>query len=772
MTHPARQRKALSITVTGVVQGVGFRPFIWRLAHEHALSGEVTNTPDGVKILIEGDEKSLESFTQELPKQAPPLARILALTSEDTPPLNVSSFSIAPSQAGKKTKTLIPSDIATCNACLAEVADPQNRRHAYPFTNCTDCGPRYTIIKGLPYDRPFTSMAPFAMCQACAREYDDPSDRRFHAQPNACPVCGPKLSFVPDSARQDEAPLEIAARFLKEKKILAVKGLGGFHLAVDATSQHAVRLLRKRKIRPSKPFAIMCRDLCTAKRLAHISPQEEEALKSPGAPIVLLQKKGTSQPIAPEVAPGTDTLGIMLPYTPLHHLLLRHGPAVQVMTSGNISGEPVIIDNDDALQKLQHLAHGFLLHNREILQRNDDTVVRIMDGKTTFIRRARGFAPLPLLLKKGQPCTLACGAILKQTLCLTRDHQAFISQHIGDLQNDPTVDFFEFTLKEMKRLLDIAPDRIAHDLHPDAPTTRFAKELERKTGKPSIAVQHHHAHIAACMAEHHLDGPVIGIALDGMGLGIDSTIWGGEVLQVDKKGFRRLAHLETTPMPGGDAAAKYPWRMAIAHAVHHGVVSREEMASRIFLPADTSDTEISILSSMVKQGTNAPLTSSMGRLFDTVSALTGLCHTNTFEGEASMALEAAARTAWPAKAYPFSWSQSKPKEILLGPILNAIHSDIKNGVAAGPIAAKFHATLIALFAALCRELRDETEISNIALSGGVFCNKLLTEGLCQQLRRDGFSVYTHHQVPPGDGGISLGQAWIAGQMEEIMEETT
>ncbi|BCS96772.1 carbamoyltransferase HypF [Desulfoluna limicola] len=763
MTQALAPVSAMQLTVCGVVQGIGFRPYIWRQAKRFGLNGRVSNTPSGVTIRVEGTPESLEQFVATLPTDAPPLAHITEFTHTPVTAEGYSDFLISESTHGEAVATLIPADIATCAECLDEVNDPANRRFGYPFTNCTNCGPRYTLIAGLPYDRPLTSMAPFPMCHACREEYENPADRRFHAQPNACSACGPHV-FLQDNRGEavPGAPITNAGLLLKQGKIIAVKGLGGFHLAVDAADNKAVSLLRERKKRPAKPFAVMCRDLTQARLVAMISPEEEALLNSTGAPIVLLRKTPESETLlAPELAPGVNTIGIMLPYTPLQHLLLKAGPPIQVMTSGNPSSEPVLVDNNVALDRLSQIADGFLMHNREILQRNDDSVTQVVKSQESLIRRARGYAPMPILLSRSLPPTLACGGILKNTLCLAKGNKAFLSQHIGDMENEETLDFFHHTSELMQKLLGIVPEVVAHDLHPDAASTRYAQSLK---GVDLVPVQHHHAHIAACLADNDADGPVIGIALDGTGYGTDGTIWGGEVLLVEGNSFQRAAHLAGTPMPGGDAAVKAPWRMTAAHLLHHGILTAEEVGHRLPLPGHLFPTEtVTLIKQMMEKGINSPTTSSMGRLFDAVSALIGTCTHVTFEGEAAIRLQAAAEKAWPQEPYPFSWhGEADTRIIHTASMFKGILDDMDKTRPVEQIAARFHATLVELFTVLCQKIRKETGLDRVALSGGVFQNRLLLREMLHALKNERFTVFTHHRVPAGDGGLSLGQAIVAG----------
>ncbi|MFZ5569300.1 MAG: carbamoyltransferase HypF [Thermodesulfobacteriota bacterium] len=755
--HIARRWK-----IAGIVQGVGFRPFVFQLATRHGLVGEVANTLDGVEIHAEGPAVSVDNFRKELLASAPPLSQITDIKEQNLPPTgSFATFSIAESRGVPPERpALISPDVAVCADCLRELFDPSDRRFHYPFINCTNCGPRYTIIADIPYDRPHTSMRHFRMCALCQAEYDDPSDRRFHAQPNACKQCGPQVTLLNrDGGKMDaEDPIAAAAGLLKTGVVMAVKGLGGFHLAVDARNNAAVEKLRRRKRREEKPFALMAPDPATIRLFADMSAEEERLLGSITRPIVLLTKRNPHG-IAEQTAPRNRYFGVMLPYTPLHYLLLSHGFTALVMTSGNRSEEPIAMENEEAFKRLAGIADYFLVHNRDIYLRSDDSIVRHAAGAPRFIRRSRGFVPAPLFLLHSQPCVLGCGGELKNTVCLTRGDQAFLSQHIGDLENEITERFFEKSIAHMQRILRIEPELIAHDLHPDYLSTRYALA---RMDKPRVGVQHHHAHIVACMAENRLADPVIGLAFDGTGYGSDGRIWGGEVLLCRPESFQRLAHLQYAAMPGSAAAVREPWRMALAYLyAAHGRCFPD---MDIPLVRNLAPEKCHIILRMMERSVNSPLTSSLGRLFDGVAALVGLRQQVRFEGQAAMELEMIADAGVETR-YDFGWSPGLPHRIDLGPIVRGIVADVQQQTPQAVISGKFHATLVALFTELCGNLRRDTGINRVALSGGVFQNLLLFGGLMKALEREGFLVYTHRKVPCNDGGLSLGQAVAAAAME-------
>ncbi|MBC2709844.1 MAG: carbamoyltransferase HypF [Desulfosarcina sp.] len=749
---------AKRLEINGIVQGVGFRPFIYQLANHHGLKGEVANTATGVSLVLEGPENGIRQFIDDLPARKPPLAHIVEVSAMPEPVKGFSAFSIVKSRGSATRATLISPDVMVCDDCLAEMRDPADRRFGYPFINCTNCGPRYTIIDDIPYDRPKTSMRHFTMCPLCQAEYDDPDNRRFHAQPNACPVCGPRVTLCDSHGHliDTDDPIADTARRIKEGRIVAVKGLGGFHLAVDATNADAVTRLRRRKHREEKPFALMCADLDRIRAISRVSDAEEKLLVSIQRPIVLLEKREPN-PIAEAVAPHNRYFGIMLPYTPLHHLLLDAGFTALVMTSANLSEEPIAIDNDEAFRRLGEIADDFLIHDREICLRSDDSIVRYSAGHMRPIRRSRGYVPVPVFLKDKMLPVLACGAELKNTVCLTRGRQAFVSQHIGDLENRATDDFFRLTVNHLKRILDIDPQIVACDLHPDYMSTRYARELD---GIPRIEVQHHHAHIAACMAENKADGPVIGLSFDGTGLGTDGTIWGGEVLVADYHTFSRAAHLAPVPMPGSAAAIKEPWRMAVSHL--RAAFGEDLGCLPLPLFRSVDKQQVDVMMAMMEKQINSPLTSSLGRLFDAVAAIIGLRGQVAFEGQAAMELEMISDDA-ESGSYDFSWEGNGdgPLCILNAPIIRGVVRDLAKGFSPAMISTRFHNTLVILFDQLCRHLHTATGIHRVALSGGVFQNNRLLAGLTAALEKSGFDLLTHRLVPTNDGGLSLGQAVVA-----------
>lgn len=760
-TLPARH-----IHVTGVVQGVGFRPFIYGLARRYALTGWVMNTSAGVEIEVQGEADALDAFTRAITAEAPPLSRVERVTVSAAQANGYTAFEIRPSAAQTGAYQPISPDVATCDECLAEVFDPANRRYRYAFTNCTNCGPRFTIIRDIPYDRPATTMAGFEMCPDCRAEYENPLDRRFHAQPNACPVCGPQLELRPSAAHPlpgwadlPADPIEAARTLIVRGRVVAIKGLGGYHLACDATNAAAVRLLRERKGRAAKPFAIMVPDLATARQLCVLDPAGEQALTVRERPIVLLPWRAGA-PVAAEVAPGLNELGVMLPYTPLHHLLLEPAPGFPpalVMTSGNFSEEPIATQDDDALARLAPLCDAFLLHNRPIHIRCDDSVVRPVAGRIVPLRRSRGYAPYPVPLPFQVPPLLATGAELKNTFCLARDRSAFMSQHIGDLANYDALRSYEHSVEHLSRLYRVEPQIIAHDAHPDYGATRYAMARP----EPKIAVQHHHAHLASCLAEHGIPRgePAIGVIFDGTGLGPDGAIWGGEVLIGGYDGYRRFAHLRYVPLPGGDAATLRPYRAALAHLWAAGIAWEADLP-----PAQAaSDQERAILAQQLARRLNAPDTSSMGRLFDAVASLVGVLHRVTYEAQAAIWLEAQADPDEGA-AYAFDilpGVQGEPYRLDPAPALHAVIADLRAGVKTPAIAARFHNGVAALIRDVCVLAREQTGLRTVALSGGVFQNTRLLTCAADLLAAAGFAVLTHAIVPPNDGGLALGQAAVA-----------
>lgn len=745
------RRERRRIEVGGIVQGVGFRPLAWRLASRLALDGFVRNTGSGVLIEVEGEPELLDRFEAALRDEAPPLARIDSLVRQQIATVEgESGFVISESSGGEAMQTLISPDIAVCPACLRDIADPANRRYRYAFTNCTDCGPRYTIVERIPYDRPFTTMKGFSLCPECQREYDDPADRRFHAQPNACPACGPKLELRDANGVPLEVGDEISAacEMLSDGKILAIKGVGGFHLAVDASNEEAVRRLRTRKGREEKPFAVMVRDLAAARALCEIGADDEAALSSPQAPIVLLRAcPGLS--LAPSIAPGNDRLGVMLPYSPLHWVLLREGPAVLVMTSANFSEEPLVADNAEALERLVGIADAFLMHDRPIARRCDDSVVMSMAGGVRLIRRSRGYAPAPIRLAESGPPVLGTGGELKNALCLVKGSEAFMSQHIGDMKNYEAYRHFDDVAAHLQRIFQTEAELLVHDLHPAYMTTRWALEQ----GKPTLGVQHHHAHLASCLAEHRHSGPAIGLTLDGTGYGADGTVWGGEVLIGDAAGATRFASLEPMPLPGGDAATRQVWRTALGW-LHRSGVSPEGL--ECFLQPQSAQ-----VLELLRKEVGTSESSSCGRLFDAVASICGLRHEARYEGQAAIELMQAAGGRIADAGYSFGFERKDNRWLMLiSPMLREIATAVRAGASSTEISRHFHRTLVGILSEITRMAYLETGLKTVVLSGGVFQNQLLTETLARELESDGYKVLIHAQVPTSDGGISLGQAAI------------
>jgi hydrogenase maturation protein HypF len=762
------------IDVSGIVQGVGFRPYVYRLATGRHLSGTIRNTPAGVTIEIQGPAETIQDFVEHLPAEAPPLARITSVAVHDVVCVVAQNggdqdFRIVHSHEGEEVRTLISPDVAICPDCLREMFDRNDRRHRYPFINCTNCGPRFTIIRDIPYDRQSTSMAIFSMCPACQAEYEDPLNRRFHAQPNACWECGPRVELWDKSGRRIECrdPIVEAVSGLRAGLVVAVKGLGGFHLAVDATNLAAVAVLRQRKRRVEKPFAVMVPDLQAAQEVCELGDAARTVLQSLQRPIVLLPKvllpKKAPSVISDEVALFNRYLGIFLPYTPLHYLLLAEGGfKALVMTSGNLSEEPIAIDNREAVSRLHGLADYFLVHNRDILLRCDDSVVRVAGGVTRQLRRSRGFVPVPVFLKEDQPSVLAVGGELKNTICLTKGKHAFLSQHVGDLENAESYSFFHEAIEHLERILEIRPEIIAYDLHPDYFSTKWALQ---QSGAKLVGVQHHHAHIASCMAENHLEGRVIGFALDGTGYGTDGHIWGGEVLVAGYEDFERAAHFEYVPLPGGAAAIREPWRMAASYLAHH--FGREFLALDIPFVRQLNLPKVDLLLRMMEQGVNSPLTSSCGRLFDAVAALIGIRQQVTYEAQAAIELEMAMAssgtasseedTAYPMKLLP----QDNHWIISTRPLFEALLDDLGRNLPVGAISRRFHNGLVEGFVELATFLREKTALNRVCLSGGTFHNVYLSQQLDARLSEVGFEVFTQREVPPGDGGLSLGQALAA-----------
>ena len=826
MTHdavPRREppegiRQRCELQVRGVVQGVGFRPFIYRLAQEEGLGGSIGNDTDGVTIEIEGPPERMASFRARLTTEAPPLARIDSVTARDASPKQEKSFRIIGSEVHGQVSTGIPADAATCADCLRELLDASDRRYRYPFLNCTNCGPRFTITRRIPYDRPQTSMAHFKMCPACQAEYDDPANRRFHAQPNACPLCGPRVWLLKadsgppalDQAERESASdvhgLEQAAQGSNEEahgsrhdlshaidtsgkprvvasegdsavqqtielllsgNIVAIKGIGGFHLAIDATNETAVARLRRRKRRSGKPLAVMVRDQEAARALCELNAAEEELMITSARPIVLARARG-SNGIAPSVAPGIPWLGIFLPYAPLQHLLFADARIrALVMTSANLSEEPIAIDNNEARTRLGKIADAFLLHDREILQRCDDSVLAVVDGAPQFFRRARGFVPLAIPLPFEVPPLLAVGGHLKSVFTLARGRVAYQSQHLGDLETSAGLDFFRESLDHLMHTFEIEPCAVVHDLHPGYLSTSWAQEWAAERNLPLLGVQHHHAHIAGCMAEHGLSSPVIGLSLDGTGYGTDGRIWGGEVLIARLDGFQRFAHLEYVPMPGGDAAVRKPWRMALGH-LHAAGLDCEAPENLALVSAQLH--EARILHRMIDRGLNAPLTSSLGRLYDAVAAVVLPRRDVDYEAQAAIELEgicidepydSVADSGYAFDLRPGDWTHREPAILSPTPLWHAVVRDLRAGAAAPRIAARFHVAVADGFVRAALLARDATGISHVAMSGGCLHNRRLARLLRMRLETVGFEVFPAIKSSPGDGGLSYGQAAVA-----------
>lgn len=759
MEVKARMQVRRCIHVSGIVQGVGFRPYVYRLAVGQHLAGQIANTATGVVIEVQGSSESVDDFLQRLPKEAPPLALITGLDVVEVGLNGDSDFRILPSEKSEAVRTLIPPDIATCEDCVRELLDPADRRYLYPFINCTNCGPRFTIVRSIPYDRPQTSMAIFPMCRRCRAEYDDPLNRRFHAQPNACWDCGPKVELW-DAHGQlvlCSDPVAEAAAQLRSGAIVAVKGLGGFHLAVDATNIEAVQRLRARKHRVEKPFAVMVPNLEAVEQFCELDIHDRDLLMRPERPIVLHRRKDSGG-IPAEVAPFNKFLGVFLPYTPLHHVLFAKSQLqAMVMTSGNLSEEPIAIENSKAVTRLAGVADYFLVHDREILRRCDDSVVRRVGGQVRQLRRSRGYVPVPVFLKKSSPATLAVGGELKSTICVLKGDEAFLSQHIGDLENVEAYKFFQESIDHLQNILEVRPSIVAYDLHPNYLSTRWAL-AQSKT--KAVGVQHHHAHIASCMAENHLEGRVIGFALDGTGYGTDGRIWGGEVLLGDYVDFERAAHFAYVPLPGGSAAIREPWRVAVSYL--WGVFGLDLLKLPIPFLDQIRHSKILTILQMMDREVNSPLTSSCGRLFDAVAALVNLRHEINYEAQAAIELEMCREEAYADQPYPFAINEAgSVLQIDSRPLFQAIVEDLLHGATAGKVSQRFHDGLIEVCSRIAVILRERTSLNSVCLSGGTFQNAYLATRLEQLLRETGFNVFTHLQVPAGDGGLSLGQAVVA-----------
>jgi hydrogenase maturation protein HypF len=746
------------ITIRGIVQGVGFRPFIYSLALKNQLNGWVRNTSAGVEIEVAGDSQHLSDFVQEIMKSPPALSKIDQINIVDTQQIDYTQFEILVSQTEDGQFIPVSPDVSICPDCLRELFDPKDRRFRYPFINCTNCGPRFTIIRNIPYDRPNTTMSSFLMCKKCKHEYEDPLDRRFHAQPIACPICGPKVWFEAQGktlAKGEEA-IQIARQWLTEGRIIALKGLGGFHLSCDASQKGSVNELRRRKLRSDKPFAVMVFDKESAITHCILSYQEIQVLTSKEKPIILSQRSLDSK-IVEEVAPNLNTLGLMLPYTPLHYLLLEPAPnfpEVLVMTSGNLSEEPIAFSNTQALENLSGMADGFLFHDREIHTRLDDSVTQVNQGHFYSIRRSRGFAPNPLVLSDPLPELLATGAGLKNTFCFTRENYAFVSHHIGDLENLETLSAFETSIHHYEQLFHIRPEAIACDLHPEYLSTRYAENRAKNEKLPLLRVQHHHAHLASCLAENHWPSkePVIGICFDGTGYGTDGAIWGGEFLLGGYSGFERNYHLKYIPLPGGDKATHNPSRIALAYLWAVGIEWSNDLAPVI----QQSKTNLEILRNQLNKNINCPLTSSMGRFFDAAASLIGVRHTANYEAQAAIELESLADLSEKG-SYQFTIEDGIINSNLLW---KSIITQLRDHIPASILSARFHNSIVELVITICQQIRSETGNNTTALSGGVWQNQYLLQRTIQKLEENGFVVLQHSQYPTNDGGISLGQAMI------------
>ncbi|MCS7228442.1 MAG: carbamoyltransferase HypF [Candidatus Kryptonium sp.] len=753
--------KAKKIYIEGIVQGVGFRPFIYKLANEFNLKGYIYNDTSGVYIEVEGEEEAIDEFIKAIPVKAPPLSLIEKIISEPSDIKGYKEFFIEKSKSGEEKFVLISPDVSTCDDCLRELFEPTDRRYRYPFINCTNCGPRFTIIVDVPYDRAKTTMSVFNMCDDCEREYHDPANRRFHAQPNACHICGPKIKLLDRNLNEvscDDAIKE-TAKILHSGFIVAIKGLGGYHLACDALNNKTVAELRKRKMRIEKPFAIMIPDVEWLDKICEYDETELKLLTSIQRPIVLIKKKENS-PIAYEVAPRNSYLGVMLPYTPLHHLLLREVKIPLVMTSGNLTEEPIAYKDDDAFERLKDIADFFLVHNREIHIRCDDSVATVIAGKPVMIRRSRGYVPYPVKIPfEAREHILAVGGHLKNTFCFLKGNYAFLSHHIGDLENWATLRSLIEGIEHFKKLFDLDPKVVAYDMHPEYLSTKYALDLDIPV---KIPVQHHHAHIVSCMAENNLSEPVIGIAFDGTGFGTDGQIWGGEFLVAEISRFERVAHFEYVPLPGGEIAIKEPWRMAVSYLYH--LFGKDFLGIEIpFIKNLTTEKgdKFNLLLQIIDKKINSPSTSAVGRLFDAVSALCGVRLSVNYEAQAAMELQMLADES-ENLSYKFEIiNDSKPWRVNLKSTFDQIVGDILDGVPIPKISGKFHNTIASIICEVSKEIRNEFGINKVVLSGGVFQNALLVQKTIPELLKLGFEVYTHSKVPPNDGGLSLGQAVIA-----------
>ncbi|MBT9130163.1 MAG: Carbamoyltransferase HypF [candidate division WS2 bacterium] len=754
------QLELKKILIKGIVQGVGFRPFIYRLAQNFQVKGYIINTSNGVEIEAEAVKPILDEFAKAITSEAPPLSRIEEISIQEQKPKFYSTFEIRNSRADEGYQLISP-DIAICKDCLVELFDPKDRRYQYPFINCTNCGPRFTIIQDIPYDRAKTTMSIFPMCPQCDEEYHNPLHRRFHAQPNACPTCGPHLMLTDRHGLEikTETPLKNSINYLKEGKILAIKGLGGFHLTCNAQNNEVVELLRKRKNRPYKPFALMMKNLEDISKYCYVNSEEIKLLSSSQAPILLLKKRNNLK-IAPSVAPNNNYLGVMLPYTPLHHLLLREYQEPLIMTSGNLSEEPIAFINEEALERLNNLADYFLLHNRDIHACYDDSVITVYNNNPYPIRKARGYSPTALKLnfKKRPVVVFACGADLKNSFTFIKDGYAFISQHNGDLEDYQTYTNYQRNIEIFQKLFRLEPDTIAYDLHPDYFSTLYARSLSAKSWR--IPLQHHYAHTASCMADNGLNEKVIGISFDGVGYGIDGNLWGGEFMIADFNGFERVAHLQYLPLPGGDISVKKPYRIALSYL--HTLLGKLPFNLELF--KYTNDEEIELIFHQIDKNFNTFLTSSCGRLFDAVSSILDICQKVTYEGQAAMELEmlSEGKSNNHTDYYTFDLIESGNSWIIkLGSLLDSILNDYLKNIDKGVIGNRFHNTLAKMALTISELMRKNYGLNKVVLSGGCFQNQLLLKKTILQLQNQGFEVYIHKNVPPNDGGISLGQAVIA-----------
>lgn len=760
MAEKSGKKIRYCINVKGVVQGVGFRPFVYNTAKKYNLKGFVLNDSNGVEIEIEGSIDNLNSFIDELENNPPVLSRIIEIEKAAKDENGYSDFVIKESKSKSNKSTLISPDISICDDCLGELFDKNDRRYGYPFINCTNCGPRYTIINDIPYDRVNTSMHVFEMCSNCRKEYDDPSDRRFHAQPNGCFLCGPEIKLIDKNGKNIESSDVIlkVTELLNSGYIIAVKGLGGFHLCCDAFNNDAVKNLRERKRRYQKPLALMSPDFNSILKYAYLNEKEKQVLLSAQRPILLLDKKPSNK-ISSYVAPGINSFGVMLPYTPLHYLIIKNNFDALVMTSGNISEEPIAIDNEEALYRLKDIADYFLVNNRDIYIRSDDSVVRIFQDNLMPLRRARGFVPIPVFLKKRYPQILACGGMLKNTVCFLKENKAFISQHIGDLDNLETFEYYEETIRHLKKILEIKPEIVVVDKHPDYISTRYGEELRNVK---ILKIQHHYAHIASCMAENGIDEKIIGIALDGTGYGDDGNIWGGEVFIADLTKYDRAAHFEYMPLPGGDKAVIEPWRVGLSYL--YKIYGEETGNLKLDFMDKIDKDKQKIIVSMIKKNINSPLTSSCGRLYDAVASISGVRNYIDYEGQAAIEFENLIDSGLKnSEVYKFKLIEGEKTLIDIKPLIKDVVNDIQKEVPRGIISLKFHSTLAKIFTDICITQRKQHNLNKVVLSGGCFQNLILLKKLKENLEINNFMVYIHNLVPSNDGGISLGQAVLAGE---------